>query len=298
MPYGNRRYRPRRCNYRRKKYLSKAQIKSKTGSKAQSNQIVSLQRQIKSLNTKVGDTTQYVQYLKQFTQSSGAPVELTSQILYAFPLVDPKGWSQIFQTENRNNNSNKFRGRSMGIQMQFILGNTQEPAPPMPVYVYIVSLRQERGQEFLNDLGEFTEAQKTGGKPFPANSVNKWYSRTSIEEGVAFDMQSLLWLNKGVFKIHYKRRFFIGNQANWLNAAAADDDYSITNIRDANKQFYHKQRFPNLITPGQGDWKDMDVGDLATKDNLFMLVHYDRPTVAEAALTMSASCLFTGTATN
>lgn len=297
MPYGRRRYR-RRGRYRRKKYMPKSYIKSKTGRKSQANQIVSLQRQIKSLAVKQSDNSQYVQYQKQFVQSDGAPLDLTGQIMYAFPLVDPKNWAQIFQADNRTDNSNKFRGRSMGLQMQFILGNTEEPCPPLPVYVYVVSLRQERGQEFLTNLGTFTEAQKTGGKPFPAGSVNKWYARTSVEEGVVSDMQSLLWLNKGVFKIHMFKRFFIGNQLNWANAAAAEDNYPSTNIRDANKLIYHKQQFSNLITPGQGQWKDMNVADLATKDNLMLLVHYDKPTSIEPNLTMSATAIFTGKVTN
>ncbi len=293
--YGKRRY--RRRNYRRRRrYMPKSYIKSKTGNRSQANQIVSLQRQIKSLSVRTDDSQQYVQYLKQFTQSDGAPTELTNGLMYAFPLVDPKSWQRIFQADNRTDNSNKFRGRSMGLQTQWVLGNTETPAPPMPVYMYIVSLRKERGQEFLNDLGEFTEAQKTGGKPFPANAVNKWYSRTSVEEGVVSDMYSLIFLNKGVFKIHMFKRFFIGNQTNWANVP--DDNRPVTNLKDTNKLFYHKQTFANLITPGQGQWKDMDVADLATKDQLFLLVHYDKPTAVESNLTFSGSCIFTGKVTN
>lgn len=299
MPYGNRRYRPRRRNYRRKKYLSKSYIKSKTGNKSQANQIVSLQRQIKSLSTKAGDAEQYVQYLQQNTDDD-APITLTSGKMTCIPLVDPVSWVGIFQSDNRTNNSNKFRGRSLGMQAQFILGNTEEPCPPIPVFMYVVSLRKERGQEFLNDLGTWTTDEKQQGKLFPdggANTfLNKYYSRTTIEDGVLNNMNSLIFLNKGVFKIHMFKRFFIGNQLNWANVP--DDNRPSTNIRDANKMIYHKQRFTNLITPGTGMWKDMDLEDLATKDNLFCLIHYDVPTALEPDLTVSISTLFTGKVTN
>lgn len=302
MPYyGKRRYR-RRNRYRRRRYMPKSYIKSKTGNKSQANQIVSLQRQIRSLATTTNDATQYVQYLQQNTDGS-APVTLTSGVMTCFPLVDPSKWVRIFQSDNRSDNSNKFRGRSLGLQAQFVLGNTEEPSSPLPVYMYIVSLRKERGQEFLNDLGEWTDDEKVQGKEWPDDVtpngfVNKYYCRTTVEQGVAENMNSLIFLNKGVFKIHMFKRFFIGNQLNWTNAAAADDNYPSTRIGDANKMIYHKQRFPNLLTPGSGEWKDMELEDLATKDNLFCLIHYDRPTILESDLTVSLSTLFTGKVTN
>ena len=77
MPrYGRRRY-PRRRRYRRRRYMPKSYIKSKTGNKSQANQIVSLQRQIKTLNTKTNDSEQYVQYIQQNTDND-APITLTS----------------------------------------------------------------------------------------------------------------------------------------------------------------------------------------------------------------------------
>jgi len=306
MPYyGRRRYRRRRPNRRRGRYMPKSYIKSKTGNRSQANQIVSLQRQIRTLNTKTSDSEQYVQYLQQLTDDS-SPITLTSGVVTCLPLVEPKEWVRIFQSDARSDNSNKFRGRSLGLQAQFILGNTEEPSPPLPVFMYIVSLRKERGQEFLNDLGEWTADEKKTGKEwsdgvFPGDSggfVNKYYCRTTVESGAAVNMNSLIYLNKGVFKIHMFKRFFIGNQLNWANAAAAEDNYPSTRIGDANKMIYHKQRFPNLITPGSGKWKDMELEDLATKDNLFCLIHYDRPTVLESDLTVSISTLFTGKVTN
>ncbi len=276
--------------------MSKAHIKSKTGAKSQANQIVRLQRQIKSINTKVNDTTQYVQYLQQLTDGD-APITLTSGVMTCLPLVEPDKWERLFQSDGRTDNSNKFRGRSLGMQAQFVLGNTEEPSPPLPVFMYVVSLRKERGQEFLNDLGTWTSGEKSTGKVWPTSQfINKYYSRTTVEEGTLFNMNSLIFLNKGVFKIHMFKRFFIGNQLNWANVP--DDNYPSTNIKDANKMIYYKQQFSNLITPGTGQWKDMELEDLATKDNLFCLIHYDKPTAIEADLTVSISTLFTGKVVN
>ncbi len=296
MPYGRR-------NYRRKnkKYMSKAHIKSKTGAKSQANQIVRLQRQIKTINSKVNDTTQYVQYLQQLTDGD-SPITLTNGRMTCLPLVEPDKWERLFQSDGRTDNSNKFRGRSLGLQAQFVLGNTEEPSPPLPVFMYVVSLRKERGQEFLNDLGEWTADEKSTGKLWPVSGsesfINKYYSRTTVEEGTLFNMNSLIFLNKGVFKIHMFKRFFIGNQLNWANASATEGNYPSTNIKDANKMVYYKQQFSNLITPGTGQWKDMSLEDLATKDNLFCLIHYDKPTALEADLTVSMSTLFTGKVVN
>ncbi len=170
MPYGRKRYHRRRG----KKYLSKSYIKSKTGRKSQANQIVRLQRQIKTINSKVNDTTQYVQYLQQLTDGD-APITLTSGVMTCLPLVEPDKWERLFQSDGRTDNSNKFRGRSLGMQAQFILGNTEEPSPPLPVFMYVVSLRKERGQEFLNDLGTWTSAEKSTGKVWPTSQfINKY----------------------------------------------------------------------------------------------------------------------------
>ncbi len=296
MPY-RRKYRGKG---RKRKYLSKARIKSKTGAKSQASQIVSLQRQIKDLNVRVGDADQYCQYLHQYTESGGAPVDLTSGRMTCWPIIQPDKWNGIFQSDSRTDNTNKFRGRSLGIQTQFVLGNTEVAQPPMPVFVYIVSLRAERGEQFINDLGAFTDNEKETGKLWPdtgANTfVNKYYSRRSVEEGVVENMNSLIFLNKGVFKIHYFKRFIIGNQLNWDELP--EDNKVSTNIKDANKMFYHKQSFQNLITPPIGKWKDMAYEDLATKDQLYLLVHYDKPTVAENDLTVSANVVITGKTTN
>lgn len=98
MPYyGRRRYRRRRPYRRRGRYMPKSYIKSKTGNRSQANQIVSLQRQIRTLNTKTSDSEQYVQYLQQLTDDS-SPITLTSGVVTCLPLVDPKEWVRIFQS--------------------------------------------------------------------------------------------------------------------------------------------------------------------------------------------------------
>ena len=190
-----------RKQYRRRKYLSKAKIKSKTGAKSQANQIVSLQRQIKKLNVRTADTEQYVQYNHQYVQkgtlTSGEPVALSSGKMTVWPIINPSEWQGIFQSDNRTDNTNKFRGRSLGIQTQFILGNTEIPSPPMPVYMFIVSLRKERGQQFLQDIGEFSAQEQITGKELnntstnPAvNTINRYYSRCSVERGATANMNS------------------------------------------------------------------------------------------------------------
>ncbi len=302
------RYRKR---YRRRKYISKARIKSKTGAKSQANQIVSLQNQIKKLNVRTKDTEQYVQYNHQFVQTgglnAGKPVELSSGKMTVWPIVNPSSWNGIFQSDNRTSNTNKYRGRSMGIQTQFILGNTEVPCPPMPVYMFIVSLRKERGAQFLSDIGEFNTQEKITGKELnntstnPAvDTINRYYSRCSIERGTAVvgtNMNSLVFLNKGVFKIHKFRRFLIGNQANWA-VLPEEQNYAISNIKDANKIFYDKMSYRNLLTPAVGQWTDFGVNNLDPKDQLFLMIHYDKPTAIESNLTVSANCVFTGITTN
>jgi len=299
------RYRKR---FRRRKYMSKARIKSKTGAKSQANQIVSLQRQIKKLNFRTSDTEQYVQYNHQFVQkgtlTKGAPVALTSGKMTVWPIVNPSEWKGIFQSDNRTDNTNKFRGRSLGIQTQFILGNTEVPSPPMPVTMFICSLRKERGKQFLQDIGDFTAQEQITGKELdntsgnPAiDTVNRYYSRCSVEKGATANMNSLIFLNKGVFKIHKFRKFLIGNQANW--AVLPDtENYAISNIGDANKRFYDKLSYRNLLTPAVGKWKDLGANTIDPKDHLFLMIQYDKPTALETGLTVSANCVVTGITTN
>ena len=79
---------------------------------------MSLQRQIKTINRKVNDRTQYSQYQatnNQVAIGHGLAISSDWQPAVFAPIV-ASSWTPIFQTEANDPSGNKFRGRSIGFE--------------------------------------------------------------------------------------------------------------------------------------------------------------------------------------
>jgi len=283
MPsYRNRRKYPRR----RSKYLSKSYVKSKRSNKSQASQILSLQRQIKSINRKVGDRTQYTQWQKaNFQPEIGhvlAPSSSWQPAVY-IPTT-PNTWTPIFQSDQRadENYGNKFRGRSMGFE-HMIQINTDAAVPqdgdPVTCTLMCLSLRKETALQVIqatNNLTDFTQ----GNRSYVLSTMG-------AQQGSGMCM-----INKAYFKVRYVNRFMLGANTDFAISAKT------TNLKDNNKRIYHKLNYPNVIKSGRGDvqWAQMTAEDLEPTDHIIWLLFHNA--YGTQFLTWSTNTVITGRETN
>lgn len=274
----------RRFNGRRRKYLSKTYIKTKRGSRAQSNQIVRLQSQIKTINRKISDRAQYSQY--QLTNSQtvighGAAISSLWQPAVFAPIV-PTNWTNIFQTESTLLAGNKFRGRSIGfehmIQINTIDGDGLSKIP-VTCTLMCVSLRKETALQLLQDSGglvNFTQANK-----------NYVLSPMGVVQGAG-----MIMINKGQFKIRYMRRFMLGALTDFADGTPTN------NLKDNNRRIYHRVSYPNLIKSGRGDvsFLQMTGPDIQPQDHLIWLLFHNA--YGTQTLSWHTNCVITGRETN
>jgi len=229
--------------------------------------------------------------------------------MYMIPLLDPVKFKQVFQATNDTSNSNKFTGRSLGIQTFFTGTDTNNPMPPCMVDMYIVSLRENTGEQFQKDIvanwtdqGNYHD-QYMAFASGPQQPAGKYFTRVAVEVGLTSNANSLTYLNKGVFKIHKHRSFMIGNQSNWaINPPVPEEpeqNYNTANITDLNKRFYDTLSLASLeIKAGTGPWKTLGHEQVQTTDQLYLMVHYSKPTTFETTLNMTANVVITGTTAN
>ncbi len=270
--------------FRRKRYLSKSYIKSRTGSKSQSNQINRLQTQIKTINRKIKDRAQYVQYQITSNQVAighlAAPSNLWQPAV--FNPIAPGSWTPIFQTEPVGLRGNKFRGRSIGFEHMIQLNTIDDDGlskVPVTCTLMCVALRKETALQFLQDsngLQDFTQA-------------NENYVLSSMG---AIQGSGMVFINKGQFKIRYVKRFMLGALTDFTDGTPTN------NLADNNRRIYKRLNYPNLIKSGRGDKSitDMDGEDIEPTDHLTWLLFHN----AYGTQTLSWHCnaVITGRETN
>lgn len=276
--------RMRRRFGRRKKYLSKVYIKTKRGSRAQSNQIVRLQSQIKTINRKINDRAQYAQYQVTNSQTAighGVAISSLWQPAVFAPIV-PNNWTPIFQTEQNDPAGNKFRGRSIGfehmIQLNTIDGDGLSKIP-VTCTLMCVTLRKETALQLLQDsagLVNFTQGNK-----------NYALSSMGLVQGSGMCM-----INKGQFKIRFVKRFMIGALTDFADGTPTN------NLKDNNVRIYKKMSYRNLIKSGRGDqaFTDLVGADIEPTDHLIWLLFHNA--YGTQTLSWHTTSIITGRETN
>lgn len=287
---------PRNGGYGRnrgKRTLRKSNIYNKTSSKSQAKQIASLSTAVKKLKTQASGLRQYGNWKYIINDSSGnKPYELPSATMNIFPLIQPNRWEGIFAGTSDMENSDKIQLTGFDMQMKFIMSNTDGPNPPMFVDVFLVSIKDECYNQFASELPNPVETRPYQITPGENNGINEWWTRNSVEAGVTSNANSNIMLNKNMINIHQHRQFTIGNVTNWT--IVPDANYPVTNIGDSLKQARISHKFRRRLQNGYAKWKDLEYLDINGEDQIFLMVHYDKPTVAEDGLTLSANCIFTG----
>ena len=242
------------------KYIQKA--KSST---AQQKQLLSVQRQVVSLKSKVRERAQYAQFKCPIEDGIGPQnmqIDLPIGQFYVNNLVRPSSWGAIFQTTPDAQQGNKVILRGWDIQMVFSPKNSLVSLTPKIVRVYIVSLRDETAQDTLNG----TQNMSTAGFNAAANGL--YYENTFVDGGYA----TMVKLNPASFKIHAYREFTVANIMQ-ETASGPDDDVSVTNTFNALKRVRIYQKSGQKLKPATGLWKNMGPNETMPKDRRYLIVH-------------------------
>lgn len=291
-----------RSNYRRKRRATtRVNIASRTSAKAQSNQIMSLSRQVKSLRRKTTALRQYGQYKFDINRPAGAEFGLSSGALTLIPLVQPNEWAPIFQASSDQVNSDKITLTGLNLRLMFILAGTNTPSPPMYADCFLVTLKRQTATQFTETLNLDTTQNTTQPYEYTLTSgqgVNEYWTRVSIEEGITENQNGMVMLNKAAFNVHYHKRFFLGNQTNWQIEPVADQDRPVTNLRDTTRFFNMPMPFRRTLKTFNGRWKNLTNDTVDPMDQVYLLVHYDKPTVTEVGMNMAGHVIFTGYTAN
>ncbi len=273
-----------RRNKRRSKYLSKSYIKSKKGAKSQSKQIMSLQRQIKSIARKLSDRIQYSQFQinnNDIAIGHGiAPSNLWEPTV--FLPIDPINWQRIFQTEDVGNLGNKFRGRSIGFEHMIQINTIDDDGlskVPVTCTLMCVSLRKETALQTIqstNALTSFTQAENN-------------YVLTSMG---AIQGAGMCMINKGQFKIRYSKRFMLGALTDFTDGTPTN------NLGDNNRRIYTRLSYTNLIKSGIGStsFEEMGGEDIEPTDHLIWLLFHNA--YGTQTLSWNVNSVITGRTTN
>ncbi len=249
--------------YRSTASKNKKFIKKSNKPKAQQKQILSVQRQLTAVKSKLRDRAQYAQFrcpIEGGTGVSNDAITLTDGDFYVNNLMRPSSWGNIFQTNADSTNGNKATIKNFDIQLVFSPSSSLSPLTPRIVRVYVVSLKAETAADTLNQ----TNNMSTAGLNGVANGTLYWNS--FVDGGLA----TMVKFNPASFKIHAYREFTL---ANIVQETAGDDDVAITNTKDALKRVRMRVRRGNKIKPPTGNWKAMTENDIMPRDRLYLITH-------------------------
>lgn len=240
--------------------------KSKTAG-SQQKQLLSVQRQVVALKSKVRDRAQYAQFRCPIENGSGVSndaITLVDGDFYVNNLMRPSSWGNIFQSTAEATSGNKAIIKNFDIQCVFSPSDSLIPMTPRIVRVYVVSLKAETAADTLNQTSNMSSA----GLNAVANGQLYWNS--FVDGGLA----TMVKFNPAAFKIHAYREFTLANIVQETPELPGEStDVAITNTKDALKRVRLRIRRGNKIKPPTGNWKAMTENDVMPKDRLYLITH-------------------------
>lgn len=241
-------------------------IKRAKSSGAQQKQLLSVQRQVTSLKSKVQDRAQYAQYKCPIQDGVGPQnmqIDLPIGQFYVNNLVKPNTWGSIFQTTNHAQNSNKCMIKGWDLQLVFSPKNSLTALTPKIIRCYVVSLRDETAQDTLNGTAGMTAAGLNGA----ANGL--YYENTFVDGGLA----TMVKFNPASFKIHAYREFTVANIMQETAGVDPDTDVAVTNTFNALKRVRIHVKTNLKLKLATGIWKNMTEGEVMPKDRRYLIVY-------------------------
>ena len=116
----------------------------------------------------------------------------------------------------------------------------------------------------------------------------------------------MVFLNKGIFKIRYVKRWTIGGKTNFQPFVADTDDVAVTtNLNDNRKRLYIKMPYKNFLksdgpdsrtVPNTGGFRTLTLDTLEPTDQLYCFTFAN--VYGDQKLSISYSAIFTGVTSN
>jgi hypothetical protein len=292
MPSGGRKYRSRRYKPRK----TSNYIRRNKSAGAQANQLLRLNKQVAALTIANRHKNLWQQFYmeNEFPQNPDTPLPVV--LPYKFltvPLVRPDKWQPLFQTpladDDGYNFGPKYMGQSMDLSLRFAVTDNALSLPQTIVHIWVVKMRNDTGNQTLRDTLQMqTTAPASGGIFNNGAQMDQryWVDTTIKGDATSTTPSGLVILNKSAFNILYHKKFQMGNQ---LNNTALEDAQSTTSLRSTVRNFRIRMPYRNHIkspigtqpvgTDPENGWKAIEREELEPKDQIFLIVHTNYPSV-------------------
>ena len=271
MPF-TRRYRRRGTAAQKNKRF----IKRRTGARAQSSQLLSLQRQVTRLHNANKMTKQRAQYAVPLDAGAGTDAELVDGLFNCFPMTDFTGtdsnigpWAPLFQARpaigtGNEQAPNKCKLLKYDVQLLFSPKNSMTSLTPRIMRVWWVTLRKETAAQTLEDTANMTTA---GIRAIAGDG--KYIYKTESNGG----LETMIKLNPAVFNIRRYREFKLANILNETPNPDPDDDQDTTAISSTIRTLRFRVAANNFIKVAHGGWLSMNGHEVENTDRHYLLTH-------------------------
>ena len=305
--------RGRRSRYRSGKTAD--YIRRRTSAGHQANQLLRLNKQVSALTIANRQRTLWQQFYME-NQYPQNPDNFTPLVLpYKFvtvPLVRPDKWRPCFQSIGSSPGAPtasfgpKYMGQSMDLQLRFAVTDNALSMPQTVIHMWLVKMNNETGNQVLRDTVQLQTTAPASGGNFNNGALHDqryWIDTTIKGDDTSTTPSGLVMLNKSAFNILYHKKFQIGNQ---LNNTALDAAQGTTSLTSTVRNFRIKIPYKNHIKSALGTtaqtnpvsgWKAIEREELEPKDQVFLIVHTNYPSVGVVdgtTIDMSYNCVFNG----
>jgi len=231
--------------YRRRTYRKKSPLKRLTRSK-KTTAIQTLAKQIQTIKRTMKKEVVLHNYHYGTRQDPGGAIgQALVSPFYAFHINPFNGWSRIFGTGANDQEANAMIWKSCGIDMHI---RSYNESAEVNFTMFIVSLT-----DIASDLSV---------SPFSMVEATDYIQSSPGGTDVA---AGLVMLNKKKFKIHYVRRFTLGNNGASLSTSTAQTQYG------TDRRFYFKLRPNKKVVNPSGDVFAL-ARDLDPSGNYYVLI--------------------------
>ena len=239
MPYGRTRGRGRRRGRR---------IRRNRGARAQSRQIVRLDRQVRALRK---DVTQHAQWTMPLEGQASNSIDLTDGQFFVSSLMRPLAWEPLFQTTTPlgagttptlSFASQKCRVNSMSFSVVFSPQDSLVALAPRMINFYILKLKKETASDVLQKTGGMSTAGLNAAAALDSNIV--------LRDDLAGGLSTLIRWNPAAFKVCYRKTLKLANIVQ--ETIQAEGDVPITNTSDALRRVHFRIKMGNMIQPATG----------------------------------------------
>ena len=288
MPYGTRRNRRSYSNRsRRNPKVSKTWAYSSKGARAQSRQIIALQKQVTRVKRAVKYNTQWSQYAYKpgntvHSGSTLAPVPAVQRLVSPSAVAGQQtGWTRIFNSTEGTEDNIRWKGRNMQLEYCYELSNPAVSGVPITITTFLVSLRKETANQVLQETNHMQGTSLVEGEHYVKNTMG------SVQGS------GMVFINRSLFKVHHISRCTIGHETNFTSETAT------TSIKDNRYRKYVRIPYKCLLkgdgSGSKASWLSLDYETIQSTDQRFFITFANN--YGDQGLSISLNCVFTGKTT-